>query len=74
MSSILRVHLYKGKFIVTFNSDESPEDTADWFAREVNDAGSTGKAGFLIGEGDNINAIYPKHISYWEVESVSDNL
>lgn len=73
MASRLRIHMYEGQHIKILDSDNTPQELADWFI-EMLGKYEKGDKGLLVETEDEIFGLYPEHISYWEVVSVSETV
>lgn len=71
MASRLRIHMYSGEFVKILDSDNTPPELANWFT-EMLGRYERGDKGIIVETEDEIFGLFPEHVSYWEVVSVSE--
>jgi len=74
MASRLRIHMYNGEFVKILDAENTPQELADWFI-EMLDKYEKGDKGIIVDTEENeVFCLYPEHVSYWEVVSVSETV
>lgn len=74
MACVINFHLYEGRFVRNFEYSGTVDEGQAFFRATLEAAIDLNLVAIPIELDDRTMMIYPEHLSYWEVLSVSDDI
>lgn len=74
MACVVVIHLYEGRCVKSFEHDGTVKEGQDYLVSTIEAARDLNLEAFPIELNNKTMMIYPEHISYWEILSVTDNI